>query len=257
MNDFQIKQFLKIDPDALKNPIAIVGMPGIGNVGKNVVLTCIENLKADKILEIFFPDFPAQVLVDDNSLLEIPSATIYYHKSEEKERHLFFLTGDYQPSTTKGIYEFSERVAQIFYNFRVKLVIAAGAFMTNTQVLTPKIHVSATSPETLRVFLSYKDAVIMDYGTISGANGLIPVIAYKKFGIEGACLLADTNPLGMIDPLASKTILELLNYVFNLDIDLKGLLAQIKNMEELLEEIKTQFTQRKPSEDLKRQSYIS
>ncbi|WEU40424.1 MAG: PAC2 family protein [Candidatus Odinarchaeum yellowstonii] len=257
MDEFKIKQLLKVDSETLKNPIAIVGMPGIANVGKNVVLTCVEYLKAEKILEIFFPDFPAQVLVDANSTLSIPSATVYYYKGRDVERDLFFLTGDYQPSTTKGIYEFSERAAKIFYNFRVKLIIAAGAFMTNTQVLTPKIHVSATTPETLRLFLSYKDAVIMDYGTISGANGLIPVIAYKRFGIEGACLLADTNPLGMIDPLASKTIIELLNEVFNLNIDLKGLLAQIKNMEEILAEIKTQFAQRKPSEDLTRQSYIS
>ncbi len=257
MSEIQVNQFLKIDLETLKNPMAVVGMPGIANVGKNVVLTCVENLKANKILEIFYSDFPAQVLVDDNSILEIPSATLYYYKNKKGARDLFFLTGDYQPSTTKGIYEFSEKTAQIFHNFKVKLVIATGAFMTNTQVLTPKIHVSATTPETLRLFLSYKDAVIMDYGTISGANGLIPVIAYKKFGIEGACLLADTNPLAVIDPLASKTILELLNFVFNLNIDLKGLMAQIKNMEELLEEIKTQFTQRKPSEDLKRQPYIS
>ncbi|MEM2109055.1 MAG: PAC2 family protein [Candidatus Odinarchaeota archaeon] len=257
MMEFQIKQFLKINPECLNEPIAIVGMPGIANVGKNVVMTCVESLKADKALEIFFQDFPAQVLVDSNAVLNIPSATIYHSKNTVGAQDIFFLTGDFQPSTPKGIYELSERAAQIFSNFKTKLIISTGAFMTNTQVLSPKVHVSATSPEILHLFISYRDAVIMDYGTISGANGLIPVIANKKFGIDGACLLADTNPMVMIDPLASKTIINLLNQVFNLNVDVTSLLAQIRNMEELLEEIKTQFMSRKPSEDLKRQSYIS
>lgn len=257
MGGFQIRKIIKIDPSGLNQPLAIVGMPGIANVGKNTVVTSIESLKAEKILEILFQDFPAQVLIDKNGVAHMPSASVYLSERERDRKDILLVTGDFQPSTPKGIYEFSEVVSQVFHNFNVEIVISTGAFMSNIQISKPKIHVSGTSPAILDKFLAFKDAVLMDYGTISGANGLIPVLANKRYGIEGVCLLADTNPMVMIDPSASKSIIELLNYVLQLKIDAENLLNQIKNMEDLLEEIKNQFSEKKISEEPRYQTYIS
>jgi len=52
-----------IDQDAveLKDPIMIVGLPGVGHVGKLVVDHLVEELKAEKIADLYSEHFPPQV----------------------------------------------------------------------------------------------------------------------------------------------------------------------------------------------------
>jgi proteasome assembly chaperone (PAC2) family protein len=68
----------------LKNPILIVGLPGIGNVGKIVVDFLIDELKAKKMYEIHSRHFPNTVFVNDNNLVSLPSVEIFCKKALEK-----------------------------------------------------------------------------------------------------------------------------------------------------------------------------
>ena len=72
-----MKDFWKINTvgkkQVLKNPILIVGLPGIGNVGKVSVDFMIDELKAKKVYELFSYSFPHSVFVNEDNLVELPS----------------------------------------------------------------------------------------------------------------------------------------------------------------------------------------
>jgi len=49
----------RIKEITLKDPILVEGLPGVGHVGKLVADHMVEELKAEKIIEIYSPHFPA------------------------------------------------------------------------------------------------------------------------------------------------------------------------------------------------------
>ncbi|MHA1754179.1 MAG: PAC2 family protein [Candidatus Odinarchaeia archaeon] len=255
MENFYIKKIREFNFNTSKN-IAIVGMPGIANVGKNVILTAVDSLNADKICEIHYNDFPAQVITDKRGLLSTPSANIFASEAVKKDHSVFLITGDFQPSTPQGIYEFSFKISELLKELNVDTVISTGAYVTNAVIGEPKVFISGTSTQIINKFLRFEKTVLMESGTISGANGLIPIISQKRFNLVGVCLLAETNPMAIVDPSASKAIVELLNLVYKLDIKLDKLDKQIKQMEELLNKLKDEYSKKKPRSD-KYQPYIS
>src|SRR5665647_3624047 len=48
----------------LKKPILVVGLPGVGLVGKLVAEHLVDELEAEKVMEVYSPHFPPQVLVN-------------------------------------------------------------------------------------------------------------------------------------------------------------------------------------------------
>jgi len=44
----------------LKKPIMVVGLPGVGLVGKLVAEHLIDELKAEKVMEVYSPHFPCE-----------------------------------------------------------------------------------------------------------------------------------------------------------------------------------------------------
>ncbi|MHA1410349.1 MAG: PAC2 family protein [Candidatus Odinarchaeia archaeon] len=257
MQTFYLKK-IKPLPEKIKDPLAIIGMPGIANVGKNMVLNTIDSLNADKIFDIFYQDFPAQIVVNREGVINTPSASIYFSEETSINRSVFLITGDFQPSTPKGIYDFSYNIAAFLKKQGVNLIIATGAYVAHVKTDSPRVYVSGTSNSLIKQFLKYSNAVLMDVGVISGANGLIPVLANQRFEIDGVCLLAETNPTVILDPVASKAIVEMLNAVLSLNIETMKLDEQIKKMKELIDDIKSQYQAKKPSStDTDFQSYIS
>ena len=55
----------------VKDPVFIVGLPGVGHVGKLVAEHLVEELDAEKVVEIYSKFFPPQVLVDENSEIRL------------------------------------------------------------------------------------------------------------------------------------------------------------------------------------------
>lgn len=66
----------------IKDPIMIVGLPGVGHVGKLVAEHLVEELTSIKLIEIYSPHFPPQILVDENSEIRMVNNEIYVCKAE-------------------------------------------------------------------------------------------------------------------------------------------------------------------------------
>ncbi len=58
---------------ALSEPVMVVGLPGIGLIGKLVAEHLISEIKAEKIMEIFSPSFPPQVNVNPDGTIKLVS----------------------------------------------------------------------------------------------------------------------------------------------------------------------------------------
>ena len=244
----------------LNAPIALVGMPGIASVGKLSIEVLIRSLNAEPILQILSDDFPPHVMIDEQGMMKVPETQVYLYKSKNQEQDLLLVSGDFQPSTSQGIYEFSDKIAEEFKSLNVSKVIATGAYVPGEYPENPRVFVAATSPVFQGYFTELDQVVVMSEGVINGANGVIPAWAKLKYGIEGACLLAETVPLLRLDPRASKLLIEVLNNRFKIKADTSELDQKIEEMQGIFTQVKYHLLQQRerqePRDESESASYI-
>ena len=220
-----------------KDPICIVGMPGIADVGKFALDSLIGQLDAKNLIDIIFDDYPAGAIVDD-SLLSAPKAEVLYWKDPEGIRDIILITADAQSLTPKGIYKISNFLSEIIHRYNIQLIIALGAYPVSSRTINtkiPKIYVSSTNRELIEKYLVETNCKKIQKGVIIGANGLIPTLAKARFNVDGLVFLAETDNLAIVneditDLKASITLLEMLKRSFTLPIKKK---YSIENIDEI------------------------
>lgn len=129
MQNFRFIQFTTLQPSDLHNPLCIIGMPGIADIGKFAVDQLIGIFKAKKYCEIIFNDYPAGAIID-NSLLSTPKAEILFYKDPKEQQDLIFITADAQAMSPRGIYEISDYLATIIHKLGITKVLSLGAYPT-------------------------------------------------------------------------------------------------------------------------------
>ena len=124
----------------LKDPILVEGLPGVGHVGKLVADHIVEELKAEKIMEIYSPHFPPQVIVKEDGTIKQVRNEIYAYKGNGEEPDLLILIGDYQSATNEGHYELTSIFLDIAQSFKVKRIYALGGYGTGQFVRQTHRH---------------------------------------------------------------------------------------------------------------------
>lgn len=231
MRDFRIIQHRNLSLESVRDPICILGMPGIADVGKFAVDQIIGLLKAKAYLEIIFNDYPAGAIVD-NSMLSAPKAEILFWKDPNKIRDIFLITADSQALNPKGIYKISDYLTSLLKKLGVQLIISLGAFPTNNHSKIPSIFFSTTNEKYIDKFTTNGLCKKINKGVIVGANGLIPTLLKARFDIDGIVFLAETDNIAIIndeitDLKASITLINLLKDTFELPIEKKYTLEKI------------------------------
>ena len=94
----------------LKDPILLVGLPGIANVGKIVVDFIIDSKKAECIAELHSHALPHTVFVNESSLIQMPKIELFHLKTEHQD--ILLLSGDAQPVDERAAHEFCETLIQ-------------------------------------------------------------------------------------------------------------------------------------------------
>ncbi|MBY9005330.1 MAG: PAC2 family protein [Candidatus Lokiarchaeota archaeon] len=265
----KIIKHMDFSKQEFNNPICILGMPGIADVGKFAIDTLIGQLNAENYMDIIFNDYPAGAIVDD-SLLSAPKAEILIWKDPKNIRDIMLVTADAQSLTPKGIYRISNFLSELIFQSGIKMIIALGAYPINNNNLKtkiPKIYITSTSKELLNTFLSSNKCEKIQKGVIIGANGLIPTLAKARFNIDGLVILAETDNIAIIneditDLKASITLLDLLKRSFTLPIKKKYSLENIDDISKNLQikrdqlEKNIESLQINDSDDKKKSLYI-
>ncbi len=256
MKETYIKEFAEIKPN---NPVLIEGLPGLGLVGKIALRYLIKQLKAKKIAYLYSPHFPYFVLVNKKGNVRLLRGVFYYYQNP-KGNDIILFTGDSQSQTIEGQYEIADRMLDFSEKHGVKSIATIGGYRLEPTE-KPKVFIAATNPELLNKALQSGATLSASGSPIVGTAGLILGLSkFKK--IEALCLLGETRGY-LPDPLAAKSVLEVLSSTFNFDLDLSGLNEEIAKAETMVTKLQQieekraiQAEETKKQED-KKTTYIS
>jgi proteasome assembly chaperone (PAC2) family protein len=238
LQTIQVSDLHKISD--LHEPVAVIGMPGVADIGKFAIDQLIGLFGASKIIDILFYGYPAGVIIDQ-SLISIPKTEIFFWKDENKQHDLFFITADAQPMNPREIYELSDYIVNMLARFNIKFIVSLGGYpVQNNHVVDPKIFVTATASKYVKKLVDRKICHEISKGVIIGANGLIPSIAAIKHGIDGVVLLSETSNMALVnenmtDLNASMKLIKVLDSLFNFSLNIDFSHKNVENMSKNLE----------------------
>ncbi|MCL5262623.1 MAG: proteasome assembly chaperone family protein [Candidatus Marsarchaeota archaeon] len=224
----------------LKAPIMIVGLPGIGSVGKMVAEHLIKELKAERIATLYSPHFPYQVIMLRHGGIRLMSNRFYVIRRSGRKEDIVILTGDTQAITPEGQYEVNHEIVRFFKEkLGGKFIYTLGGYSApGSNPSNPKVYANATSAA---VVAGLKDSGLVfgeSRGTILGSAGMILGFA-KMEHVDGICLMGESSFLD-VDPYAAKAVLVFLSNRLGLNIDTKNLDKMIQKTAEALKELERQ-----------------
>lgn len=257
MKETYIKELKGVEP---RNPILIEGLPGLGLVGKIAIRYLIKKLKAKKFAHLYSPHFPYFVLVNKKGNVRLLRGTFYLWENKNGQNDLVLFTGDSQSQTIEGQYEIADRMLDFSQKYNIKTIVTIGGYRMETKE-KPNVFAAAIDQELLDKALKAGAALSNSGSPIVGTAGLILGLArFKK--ISALCLLGETRGY-LPDPLAARSVLEVLKSTFDFELDLNGLNEEIAKAETMvtrlqeIEEKRALEAEETRKEEDKKTTYIS
>lgn len=224
----------RVKETTLKDPILVEGLPGVGHVGKLVADHLVEELKAEKIIEIFSPHFPPQVMVQEDGTIKQVRNEIYAFHGQNGQPDLLLVVGDYQSATNEGHYELAGIFLDIAQEFGVKRIYALGGYGTGQFVDKPTVLGAANNVALVEEMKQY-DVVFQENepgGGIIGVSGLLLGLGGLR-GIDSVCLMGVTSGY-LVDPKSAQEVLRILCKALNIEVDTQALQERAKEMEKIV-----------------------
>ncbi len=219
----------------------IVGLPGIGLIGKLVADHLIIELKAEKFMEIFSPHFPPQVNVSADGTTRLVSNELYLVKGTgngEKKHDLIILVGDHQSVTNDGHYELAGVYLDIAERFKVQRIYTLGGYGTGKLIETPNVLYATNKADIVEEVKSYGAGFSEGElsGGIVGASGLILGLGELR-GLEAVCFMGETSGY-LVDPKSAQAVLGVLAKALDITVDTSELEARAQEIEKIITKIK-------------------
>ncbi len=236
----------------LKNPILIVGLPGIGLIGRVAVKYMIDKLKAKHIATLYSNHFPPQVLMMNDGTMKLFENHFYLYRG--KKRDILFLVGDIQPTTSIGQFEVADEIVKFMVKYRVKEVITIGGFSTGKLDNPGRIFGVVTSKSFKKDLKKLGIVFGVAQGSIVGMAGILPALASRE-GIKGICLLGETHG-GFVDAGAAEKIVNILSKYIGFKIDMSELKKAAAEGEEIIKKIEEEIKKEISKQSGKELTYI-
>jgi len=221
----------------LKNPILIVGLPGIGLIGQVVGRYLVKELNAKKIANLYSPHFPHQVFMTKKGGMRLIKNSFYHCKA--KKRDVIILVGDVQALSSQGQYDVAGKIIEYASKLKIKQIITIGGYSTGKISETRRIFSVTTDEKTRKVLKKYGVLFGEAKGSIVGAAGLIPALCRLE-NIGGICLMGETHG-GYVDTPAAREIVKMLSAYLEIKISLKGIDERAKKSEKMLKKIESEI----------------
>jgi len=221
-----------VDEVKLKNSVLIVGLPGIGNVGKITADFVVEKLKAKKLADIYSYHLPPQVLMNEDAYARLVKNELFYKK--RKDGDIVIFTGDFQGLTSQGQYEICFKVLELGKKLDIKKIITLGGYQIGKLMEIPRVLGAYTS-ESLRREVEKLGVVFSKNepgGGIVGGAGLFLGIGAELFELPGVCLMGETSGY-FTDPKSAKQVTKVLVDYLKLGMDTLDLDEKIREIEEI------------------------
>ena len=250
-------KIISTEKPKLKNPICLVGLPGIGHIGRIAVDYMTHELNAKKFADLYSPYFFPFVIVHQDKIHTLKNE--FYYFKNTKGRDLILLIGDCQTYDPKGHYEVAGKILSFLQELGCKEIVTLAGFATGNVAEKPKVFgvVTEEGGYELKKF-GVETKVSGQIGTIVGASGLLVGLS-KLYGMNGFTLLGETSGFPIItDPNAAEAVLNVVQKILGLKFDLSKLRQKVEEMHDFikkLHEIQSQAMEQvqkpKKQEDLK------
>ena len=227
----------KIKPKKLRNPVLIVGLPGIGLIGQVVGRYLAKELKTKRIAMLYSPHFPHQVFMTKKGGLRLIKNSFYHYRG--KKRDAIILVGDVQALNSQGQYEVAGAVLKYCKKLKIKQLLTIGGYSTGKISEKRRIFAVTTDEKTRTRLKKYGVIFGEAKGSIVGAAGLFPALG-RLYDIEGVCLMGETHG-GYVDTPAAREILKLLSAYLDVKISLKRIDERAKKSEKILKKIEDEI----------------
>lgn len=202
---------------ALRTPVLIEGLPGVGNVGKLAADILARQLGAVRYARIYSDDLPPQVLLDGDCVADAARCELWV--ADIGERDVVFLLGDFQGTTPAGQYNLSEKVFRMVLPYDPSMVITLGGYGTGQLPPAPRV-LGAVSDPSLKP--SLEAAGVGFYpgepqGGIVGAAAMFLAFGYM-YGIPSACIMGETSGY-IIDARSARNVMNALCILLGVEAD--------------------------------------
>jgi uncharacterized protein (TIGR00162 family) len=257
MKETYVKEILKPD---LKNPVLIEGLPGMGMVGRIAVRFLIKQFGATRFAELYSPHFPYYVLVNKKGSVRLLRSEFFSSSNPAGDNDLVFLVGDSQAQTIEGQYEVTDAILDYAVKLGVKTIVTIGGYRQEADE-APQVVAVSTGPVLLEKALSAKAVASPSGNPIVGTAGLLLGLA-KLRNADALCLLGETRGY-LPDPVAAKSVLEVLERMLGLKVDYAALDVQIEKSKEIaskmreIEARREKYSQKMRRSEEERITYIS
>ncbi len=218
----------------LTDPIMVEGLPGVGHVGKLVADHMVEELHAEKIIEIYSPHFPPQVMVKEDGTIKQVKNEIYARRGQNGEPDLLIIIGDYQSATNEGHYELTSIFLDIAESYKVRRIYALGGYGTGQFVDKSSVMGAATSIELVEE-MKTQGVLFQENepgGGIIGVSGLLLGLGALR-GLDVICLMGVTSGY-LVDPNAASEVLRVLSGILGIEVGMHALEERAKEMEKII-----------------------
>ncbi|MDE1870678.1 MAG: PAC2 family protein [Candidatus Micrarchaeota archaeon] len=244
-------------------PVLVVGLPGIGNVGKLVAEHLRREFGAKKFATLYSPHFPHQVVMLKNGGIRLVNNRFYLIKAKKQsESDIVILTGDAQAVTPEGQYEVNSKIVE-FFKERLggRFIYTIGGYNIGSGMgINPRVFGNATDKKVIGQFKDTDVVFGKSKGMIWGSAGMIIAFA-KMTKTDAICLMGETSLLN-VDASAAKAVIIQLSKKLNLKVNTSELDKIIERTAKAITELEKQvgnvqqYPMERGSESEGRPSYI-
>jgi proteasome assembly chaperone (PAC2) family protein len=227
-------------------PTMLASWPGMGNVGIISTDYLRSKLKCKVLAEIDMSQYfiPDSIVVEDGlaELPELPRSIIYYCKNPD----LLIFESNAQVAGKDGI-AIVKSLVRLASEYDTKRIFTAAAFAQNLSHNSPAQILGAFN--SAEMIDEFKNISVdpMPNGYIAGLNGIMLGIA-ANYDIEAGCFLGTIPSFAanLSYPKASLAIIELLQKIFDLEVDTDELKESIKLVDSQFSEIEEKIKEYYP-----------
>lgn len=227
---------------AMRDPLLLVGLPGIGLVSKLAADHLVKITGAKKFASLYSKNFPNQIIALKSGRMRLFSMRFYHKKIGSRD--VVILRGDVQPLTVESQYDVCLEMLGFFKKLGGREVVAMAGYAVNKKNEKPVIYATSTDRGMFEKFLKLGAKKNENVVPVVGLAGLLPGIA-GLLGMRGACLLAET-PGNLIDAKGAAALLEIVGKLVGQKIDAKHLEQRAKKTEETLRKLEERARAEQP-----------
>ncbi|MEK6924144.1 MAG: PAC2 family protein [Candidatus Micrarchaeota archaeon] len=174
---------------SFRNPVMVVGLPGIGLVSKLAADNIARTAGAEHYAVLYSKHFPNQVLALSSGKLRLFG--IHFYKAKVGKIDVVVVKGDLQPLTVEGQYEVAGRILDHLKQIGGSTVISMAGYAINRIAEKPRVFAASTSKGLFKKLSTAGVAAPAGVVPIVGMAGVMPGLA-RIYGLKGACLLVET-----------------------------------------------------------------